>query len=182
MVKCGKFLIVLIIALFGVIGNFSPFTFSFSSLYAQHMQTGVASYYSKKATGNRTANGERLHHDSMTCAHRTLPFGTLLRVTSLNTGKQVVVRVNDRGPYVRNRVIDLSWGAAMKIGILGHGISKVTIEEAYSITVPLKPSPMKFELPHLQAESLELPDTLRAIWQEDELIVHKRRKIVRKKH
>lgn len=61
-------------------------------------QRGKASYYSKRATGARTSSGERLHHDSLTCAHRTYPFGTLLRVTNENNGKEVIVRVTDRGP------------------------------------------------------------------------------------
>lgn len=64
-------------------------------------QRGKASYYSKRATGARTSSGERLHHDSLTCAHRTYPFGTLLRVTNENNGKEVIVRVTDRGPHGR---------------------------------------------------------------------------------
>ena len=70
-------------------------------------QRGKASYYSKRATGARTSSGERLHHDSLTCAHRTYPFGTLLRVTNENNGKEVIVRVTDRGPRGRGRIIDL---------------------------------------------------------------------------
>ena len=80
-------------------------------------QRGKASYYSKRATGARTSSGERLHHDSLTCAHRTYPFGTLLRVTNENNGKEVIVRVTDRGPRGRGRIIDLSYGAARQLGI-----------------------------------------------------------------
>ena len=79
----------------------------FTALCAQS-QSGKATFYAKRATGARTANGERLHHDSMTCAHRTFPFGTLLQVMNPKNGKSVVVRVNDRGPFVRGRIIDLS--------------------------------------------------------------------------
>mgnify|MGYP000982628883 FL=1 len=79
----------------------------FTFLPAQIRQKGKASYYSKRATGSRTSSGERLHHDSMTCAHRTYPFGTKLKVTNPSTGKIVFVRVTDRGPYGRGRIIDL---------------------------------------------------------------------------
>ena len=97
-------------------------------LFAQTVQKGKATFYSKRATGARTANGERLHHDSLTCAHRTYPFGTLLRVKNPANGKEVVVRVTDRGPFVRGRIIDLSWGAARQIGILRQGIAPVVVE------------------------------------------------------
>ena len=73
---------------------------SFTVLHAQQ-QSGRASYYSKRATGSRTASGERLHHDSLTCAHRSYPFGTMLKVTNLLNDKSVVVRVTDRGPFGR---------------------------------------------------------------------------------
>ena len=100
---------------------------------AQTVQRGKASYYSKRWTGRRTANGERLHHDSMTCAHRTYPFGTLLRVTNLKNGLQVVVRVTDRGPFGRGRIVDLSWGAAKKLNMLGAGVVPCTVERVDSI-------------------------------------------------
>ena len=90
--------------------------------------TGIASFYSKRSTGSRTASGERLHHDSLTCAHRTYPFGTRLKVTHQGNGKSVIVRVTDRGPFVRGRIVDLSWGAARELGMLGQGIAKVTVE------------------------------------------------------
>lgn len=104
---------------------------SILSVQAQ-MQTGKATYYSKKWTGRRTASGERLHHDSMTCAHRKLPFGTLLRVTNQKNGRQVVVRVNDRGPFGRGRIVDLSWGAAKVIGMLESGVVPVLVERVDS--------------------------------------------------
>jgi rare lipoprotein A len=69
------------------------------------VQKGKATFYSRKATGARTANGERLHHDSLTCAHRTYPFGTMLRVKNPANGKEVVVRVTDRGPFIKGRII-----------------------------------------------------------------------------
>jgi len=108
-----------------------------TSLQAQ--QRGKATYYSKRATGARTASGERLHHDSLTCAHRTYPFGTLLRVTNLSNGKSVVVKVNDRGPFARGRIIDLSWGAAKAIGMLAQGVAAVTVEPCDDIIIPYRP-------------------------------------------
>lgn len=97
----------------------------FISLHAQ--QRGKASFYSRRATGARTSSGERLHHNDFTCAHRTHPFGTKLRVKNLNNGKEVVVRVNDRGPFGRGRIIDLSWGAAKALGMLSHGVVPVEV-------------------------------------------------------
>ena len=103
------------------------------SVLAQNIQRGKASYYSKRWTGRHVASGERLHHDSMTCAHRTYPFGTLLRVTNLRNGLQVVVRVNDRGPFGRGRIVDVSWGAAKKLNMLGAGVVPCTVERLDSI-------------------------------------------------
>ena len=97
----------------------------FISLHAQ--QRGKASFYSRRATGARTSSGERLHHNDFTCAHRTHPFGTKLRVNNLNNGKEVVVRVNDRGPFGRGRIVDLSWGAAKALGMLSHGVVPVEV-------------------------------------------------------
>lgn len=100
----------------------------FTALSAQ-TQSGKATFYAKGATGARTANGERLHHDSMTCAHRTYPFGTLLQVINPRNGKQVVVRVNDRGPFIKGRIIDLSWGAAKELGIIAQGVAMVEVKK-----------------------------------------------------
>jgi len=102
-------------------------------------QSGKASYYAKKLTGRRTASGERLHSDSLTCAHRSYPFGTLLRVTNITNGRQVVVRVNDRGPFRKGRIIDLSWSAAKALGMIAQGIAPVTVEKLNEINVPFKP-------------------------------------------
>lgn len=97
----------------------------FISLHAQ--QRGKASFYSRQATGTRTSSGERLHHRDFTCAHRTHPFGTLLKVKNLSNGKEVVVRVNDRGPFGRGRIVDLSWGAAKALGMLSQGVVAVEV-------------------------------------------------------
>lgn len=116
----------------------------------ERVQTGKASYYAKRITGALTASGERLHHDSMTCAHRTYPFGTRLKVTNLTNGKTVIVRVNDRGPYSKGRIIDLSWGAAKKIDMLTKGIVMVTVEKAERIVVPFKPNDEYDEVPDIR--------------------------------
>ena len=122
---------------------FIAFLFSCTALQAQ-TQSGNASFYAKKFTGRRTANGERMHHDSLTCAHRTYPFGTLLRVTNPANGKQVIVRVTDRGPYVKGRIIDLSARAAREIGILAQGIAPVIVERYSSPVIPFKPEENTF--------------------------------------
>lgn len=87
-----------------------------------------ASYYGKGFAGKPTANGETFNPGDMTAAHRTLPFGTVVRVTDAVTGKSVEVRINDRGPFHGNREIDLSEGAARKLGMIGAGTAKVVIE------------------------------------------------------
>jgi rare lipoprotein A len=89
---------------------------------------GIASYYAAKFHGKRTASGETFNSKLMTAAHRTLPFGTKLKVTNLRNKKFVIVRVNDRGPHVRGRVVDLSRAAAELIGIRRTGTSRVKLE------------------------------------------------------
>ena len=89
---------------------------------------GIASYYGPRWHGRTTANGEKLNIFALTAAHKTLPFNTLVKVTDLDTGKSVVVRINDRGPYIPGRIIDLTDYAAKELGILEKGIAKVKIE------------------------------------------------------
>jgi rare lipoprotein A (peptidoglycan hydrolase) len=89
---------------------------------------GLASYYGKQFHGRKTASGERFNMNSFTSAHRTLPFNTLLRVTNVKNGKSIVVRVNDRGPMKKTRIIDLSLAAAKEIGLVQSGVGKVKIE------------------------------------------------------
>lgn len=90
--------------------------------------TGVASWYGPKFAGRRTANGEIFDPSQLTAAHRTLPFGTLVRVTNLATGANVVVRINDRGPFKDNRIIDLSRASADAIGLTARGVGTVRLE------------------------------------------------------
>lgn len=89
---------------------------------------GRASYYGERFRGRRTASGERFDPDRLTAAHRTLPFGTRLRVTNLRNGRSVVVRVTDRGPYHGRRVLDLSKEAARQLGMIRRGVARVRIE------------------------------------------------------
>ncbi|MGL5033186.1 MAG: septal ring lytic transglycosylase RlpA family protein, partial [Microcystaceae cyanobacterium] len=94
----------------------------------QRVRSGIASWYGPGFHGRRTANGERYNQNSLTAAHKTLPFGTQVLVTNLHTGRSVMVRINDRGPFIRGRVIDLSAGAAKVIGVYGRGTAPVALE------------------------------------------------------
>ncbi|MDE2378596.1 septal ring lytic transglycosylase RlpA family protein [Bradyrhizobium sp.] len=96
-----------------------------SSSGSGHSFSGMASYYGNES-GSRTASGQRFNQNAMTAAHRSLPFGTKVRVT--HGGRSVVVTINDRGPFVRGRVLDLSTGAARAIGLTGAGVGRVTAE------------------------------------------------------
>lgn len=89
---------------------------------------GLASYYAAKFHGRRTASGEKFNSKLFTAAHLTLPFGTLLKVTNPGNSKSVVVRVNDRGPYIRDRILDLSRAAADLIGITRSGVARVELD------------------------------------------------------
>lgn len=90
-------------------------------------KVGNATYYSNRMHGRRTSNGTRYHKDSLTCAHKTLPFGTKLKVRNPRNGKEVVVEVTDRGPHRRDAIVDLSYAAAKKIGLLSAGIARVEV-------------------------------------------------------
>lgn len=89
---------------------------------------GKASYYADRFHGRLTANGERFNMHELTAAHKSLPFGSMVRVTNLSNGKKVLVRINDRGPYIKGRIIDLSLEAAKEIDLLQKGVTKVRIE------------------------------------------------------
>ena len=91
------------------------------------LQGGLASFYGEGFDGKLTANGERFDRKAFTAAHKTLPFNTCVRVTSVDSGKSVEVRINDRGPFVAGRVIDLSEGAARVLGITDRGVAPVRL-------------------------------------------------------
>jgi len=88
---------------------------------------GLASWYGQRHHGRSTASGETYDMHRLTAAHRTLPFGTRLRVTSVENGRSVVVRVNDRGPHVAGRLLDLSFAAAKALGMVGNGVARVEV-------------------------------------------------------
>lgn len=88
---------------------------------------GLASYYADSYEGKTTANGETYRQGKITAAHKTLPFGTKVEVTNLSNNKSVVVRINDRGPFIRGRIIDLTMAAAREIDMVGAGVAKVKI-------------------------------------------------------
>jgi rare lipoprotein A len=93
-----------------------------------YYQVGYASWYGREYHGRHTANGERFNMRAMTAAHQSLPFGTRLRVTDLKTGRSVVVRINDRGPFRKGRILDLSYGAARRLGIVEEGVVQVGLQ------------------------------------------------------
>jgi rare lipoprotein A len=105
-------------------------TLPFAAAEAQALnQQGIASYYGSKFQGRKTASGERFSNGAMTAAHRTAPFGSRLKVTNISNGRSVVVRVNDRGPFVRGRVVDLSQTAARQIGMKDRGLARVRVSK-----------------------------------------------------
>jgi rare lipoprotein A len=95
------------------------------AFYGPYYEVGIASWYGPGFDGNLTANGEVYDMNGISAAHKTLPFGTVVRVVELSTGRSVVVRINDRGPFIEGRIIDLSKGAAEKLGMIDKGITKV---------------------------------------------------------
>jgi rare lipoprotein A len=94
----------------------------------RYRETGKASWYGQSFHGRRTASGESFDRHELTGAHRTLPFGTVVKVTNLGNGRSALVRINDRGPFAGNRIIDLSYAAAREIGMAGRGVAKVRVE------------------------------------------------------
>lgn len=113
--------------------------------------TGAASYYGSSWNGRKTACGEIFNTDSFTCAHKTLPFGTMLKVTNKKNGKSVVVRVTDRGPYVKGRIIDLTLAAAKKLDMVHAGVVPVEIAQIYTpSSIPYIQQDVAPTLPELQ--------------------------------
>ncbi len=99
-------------------------------------ETGIASWYGGKFHGRRTSNGEIYDMHDLTAAHRTLPFGTIVAVTNLSNGRSVTVRINDRGPFVKDRIIDLSYAAARMLEIVGPGTAPVRLEVIQEPALP----------------------------------------------
>ena len=114
-------------------------------------QKGKASFYSRRANGARTSSGIRLNNDSLVCAHKSHPFGTLLLVKNPANGKEVVVKVIDRGPHVRGRIIDLSYEAARRLGIITAGVAVVEVS-VYEPDLQIPMRPKETSLPELELE------------------------------
>ncbi len=110
---------------------------------------GYASWYGHPYHGRRTSNGETYDMNTMTAAHRTLPFDTVVHVSNLDNGKEVTVRINDRGPFVKDRIIDLSQAAARQIGMVGPGTAKVSLEV---LTVVSNPFPLAIQVASFREE------------------------------
>jgi rare lipoprotein A (peptidoglycan hydrolase) len=103
-------------------------------------ETGIASWYGGRWIGRLTANGETYRQGDITAAHKRLPFHTPVRVTDLKTGKSIIVRINNRGPFIRGRIIDLSVAAAKQLGTYDRGIAKVQIQALREVPVMRQPN------------------------------------------
>ncbi len=114
---------------YGNKGNASIFTTSPKGKVTNHRTTitGVSSFYAEDFHGKITANGETYDMYGLTAAHKTLPFNTLVKVTNLDNDKSLTLRINDRGPYAKGRILDCSYGAAVKLGFVGQGTARVKI-------------------------------------------------------
>lgn len=118
-----------------------------ATLARNYKTQGKASYYADFFDGRLTSNGEIFRQDSLTCAHRTLPFGTYLKVTNPKNSQEVIVRVNDRGPFIDGRVIDLSRAAAEQLDMIDAGVVRVDIVQ---VEKPTYPEVAPFEIPLFQ--------------------------------
>jgi len=99
-----------------------------STAKSKKILKGISSYYGEDFHGKLTANGEVFDMYGLTAAHKTLPLNTIVRVTNLENKKSLILRINDRGPYVKGRMLDCSYGAALKLGFIGNGTTKVKVE------------------------------------------------------
>lgn len=105
-------------------------------LLVKAQDSGYATFYGRKANNKRTASGAIYKRDSLVCAHRTYPFGTILKVRNLNNNKVVIVKVIDRGPFLKKRIVDLSYAAAKELDMLRHGVVSVEVEEFKQSDLP----------------------------------------------
>lgn len=118
--------VLLVIAVF--IGSCAPRRHRPPSDEVVYREEGIASWYGSKFHGRKTSSGERYNMHALTAAHRTLPLDTVARVTHIESGRQVTVKINDRGPFIEGRIIDLSYGAARRLGMVKEGIAPVAVE------------------------------------------------------
>ncbi len=159
--------LVVILTLFAAFSTF---------VFAQRLQPqkGNASYYADYFHGRTMSNGQKYHRDSMTCAHLYYPLGTWLRVRNITNGKEVVVRVTDRGPYSRKFVIDLSRAAARQLDIIHYGWRPVEITPFTPGHVPFILAPQR-EKPVLNLGFSDDEDDLAPYWQEDSIYLARHR-------
>lgn len=148
------------------------------------IENGRASWYGPKFNGRLTANGERFDMNQMTAAHRTLPFNTVVLVENLDSGKSILVRINDRGPFAKNRIIDLSREAARKIGMIGSGTANVNLYVAQnslknSKTTNLKVATYTVQLGSFQTEAQAFNYSSKIKGSRVEIVRKKKRKIYR---
>ncbi|HKW97334.1 MAG TPA: septal ring lytic transglycosylase RlpA family protein [Bryobacteraceae bacterium] len=115
-------------AVFTAAGLFFLGTVAHAETASRPSESGIASWYGTSFDGRLSASGEIYDQEQLTAAHRDLPFGTRVRVRRVDRGDSVVVRINDRGPYVKSRIIDLSHAAAVQLGMIDGGVAEVTIE------------------------------------------------------
>lgn len=144
-----------------------------ASLQAQKHQTGRASYYSDKLHGRTMSNGDKYHRDSMTCAHMHYPFGTLLKVRNPINGKEVIVKVTDRGPFSKRYIIDLSKAAARELGFLRQGFCQVEITRLHTNRIPFKPEE-EDEIPELHLEYQDIALYPVPEWQQQDFLKDKK--------
>lgn len=135
------------------------------------VQRGKATFYSKRATGARTSSGKRLHNDSLTCAHRTYPFGTKLKVTNTANKKYTIVTVTDRGPFGKGKIIDLTHRAAKELGMLSQGIATVEVEVYNETITPIAPKmerfkPIEFDIVNISNDSIQ-GNALQTAWSKE---------------
>ncbi|MCW8828845.1 MAG: septal ring lytic transglycosylase RlpA family protein [Gammaproteobacteria bacterium] len=124
---------------------------------AGYVERGIASWYGRKFHGRKTSNGETYNMYAMTAAHKTLPIPSYVQVTNLDNGKRIVVRVNDRGPFHEGRIIDLSYTAAQKLDIVGHGTGRVEVR-AIEAGQPIPGPPTRIAGGEQQLQSATLAD------------------------
>lgn len=124
-----------------------------------YRERGVASWYGRKFHAKRTSSGESYDMYAMSAAHRTLPLPTYVRVRNLQNGRSVVVRVNDRGPFLQNRLIDLSYSAAARLGMLGTGTALVEVESVATAPAPITVAAKTSLIPAAEAASADTADT-----------------------
>ncbi len=140
---------------------------------AQHSIKGKATYYSDKLHGRKTSNGERYHRDSMTCAHKKFPFGTLLRVRNTLNDREVVVRVTDRGPYAKRYIIDLSKAAARQLNFLKRGVCPVEITPISPDNIPFRAENGEI-IPKLNLQFQDMTMYPVPIWRQQQILQEKK--------